>query len=81
MAIHIIFFPLVNQAAQQTLSMVFYVRRSVPEGRVGVVSKRHYPSIRHVLWKEVFEPEGIGLAMRPRILLVLEETMDRDDTE
>ncbi len=58
MVTHIIFLALVNQAAEQTLSMVYDVRSGVPKCCISVVSKCHDASIRYVLWQEVLEPEG-----------------------
>lgn len=77
---HIIFLALVHQAAKQTLGMINNVCSGVPKCCISVVSKCHDPSIRNVLWEEVFEPEGSCLAARPGALRVSIETMDRNDT-
>ena len=70
---------LVDQAAKQTLSIIYDVCSGVPKCCIGVVSKCHHPSIRHVLWKKVFEPEGICLGARPSVLRVSVQAMNRND--
>lgn len=77
---HIIFLAFVNQAAKQTLSMVYNVCSGIPERGMGIVSECHDPSMRHVEWKEFFEPEGICLAACPGSLRVSAKAMDRNNT-
>ena len=76
-----IFLAIVNQAAEQTLGMVYDVPSSAPECLIGIVSIRHYPLMGYVIWKEVFEPEGVRLAARPGVLPVSIQAMDRNDTD
>ena len=60
--------------------MIYDVCRCVAKRRISVVSKRHDSSIRYVMWKEVFEPEGIRLVVCPGVLRVSVQAMDRNDT-
>lgn len=76
----IVFLALVNQAAKQTLSMVYNDRSGISKCRISIVSKCHNPSIRYVEWKEVFEPESIRLVVCPGVLRVSVQVMNRDNT-
>lgn len=76
----IVFLALVNQAAKQSLGMVYNVRSGISECRISIVSKCHNPSIRYVEWKEVFEPESIRLVVCPGVLPVSVQAMNRDNT-